>query len=160
MFCSLFPAFDARLRFTDFLFSLLSSDRRSSDEIDAHYCCGSTTRQTKQDVVVGDICVLEPGEIIPVDGIFLRGHNVRCDESGATGESDAVRKAPFEECWAEHEAFLAGEGEETKKDPFLISGSKVLEGVGAYVVVAVGERSFNGRIMMGALSFSLVGKVF
>lgn len=35
-------------------------------------------------------------------------------------------------------------------DCFIVSGSKVLEGVGSYVVVAVGTRSFNGRIMMGA----------
>ncbi|KAJ2741436.1 plasma membrane calcium [Coemansia sp. BCRC 34301] len=33
-------------------------------------------------------------------------------------------------------------------DPFLISGSRVLEGVGRCVVVAVGEKSFNGRIIM------------
>ena len=108
----------------------------------------------RQDVVVGDICLVEPGEILPVDGLFLRGHNVRCDESAATGESDALRKAAFEICWAEHNAILEARarGEnpgELKKDPFLISGSKVMEGVGAYVVVAVGERSFNGRIMMG-----------
>jgi P-type Ca2+ transporter type 2C len=34
-------------------------------------------------------------------------------------------------------------------DCFMVSGSKVLEGVGRYVVVAVGTKSFNGRIMMG-----------
>ena len=50
-----------------------------------------------QEVAVGDIALLEPGEIIPVDGIFISGHNVRCDESGATGESDAVKKVPFEQ---------------------------------------------------------------
>ncbi|KAJ2642670.1 plasma membrane calcium, partial [Coemansia sp. RSA 1694] len=33
-------------------------------------------------------------------------------------------------------------------DPFLISGSRVLEGVGRCVIVAVGEKSFNGRIIM------------
>jgi Ca2+-transporting ATPase len=107
-----------------------------------------------QDVVVGDICLFEPGEILPVDGLFLRGHNVRCNESAATGESDTVRKASFEECWAEHSAILEARsrGEdagELKRDPFLISGSKVMEGVGAYVVIAVGERSSHGRIMMG-----------
>lgn len=73
---------------------------------------------------------------------------------GATGESDAIRKAPFEECWAEHlaSADAVERGEKAgnvKKDPFVISGSKIMEGVGAYVVVAVGERSFHGRIMMG-----------
>ena len=51
-----------------------------------------------QEVVVGDIALLEPGEIIPCDGVFLSGHNVKCDESGATGESDAIKKLSFEEC--------------------------------------------------------------
>ena len=50
------------------------------------------------EVVVGDIAILEPGEIVPCDGIFLSGHNVKCDESGATGESDAIRKVSYEEC--------------------------------------------------------------
>ena len=33
----------------------------------------------------------------------------------------------------------------------MVSGSKVREGVGSYVVVAIGTKSFNGRIMMGQL---------
>ncbi|GAA5899368.1 hypothetical protein JCM5296_002277 [Sporobolomyces johnsonii] len=90
-------------------------------------------------VVVGDILFLEPGEIVPVDGLFLSGHNVRCDESGATGESDAVRKLPYEELRED------GGG---KADCFMISGSKVLEGVGKYVVTSVGSNSFHGKIMM------------
>lgn len=64
---------------------------------------------------------------------------MRCDESGATGESDAIRKVPYEDCL----------GEASKKDCFIVSGSKVIEGVGVYVVIAVGTKSFNGRIMMG-----------
>ncbi|WVQ83119.1 calcium-translocating P-type ATPase, PMCA-type [Cryptococcus sp. DSM 104549] len=99
-----------------------------------------------RDVVVGDICLLEPGEIVPVDGVFLRGHNVRCDESGATGESDAIRKFSYDECIAERDSL--GPDQKRKKDCFLISGAKVLEGVGEYVVIAVGPKSFNGRIMM------------
>lgn len=99
------------------------------------------------DVLVGDILFLEPGEIIPVDGVFLSGHNIRCDESGATGESDAVRKASLEE--------IQEGGESMKKvDCFLISGSKVLEGVGRYVVTCVGRNSFHGRIMMCKFSHS------
>jgi magnesium-transporting ATPase (P-type) len=41
-------------------------------------------------------------------------------------------------------------------DCFVVSGSKVLEGVGSYVVVAVGTKSFNGRIMMGMWSLSMI----
>ncbi|KAH8113119.1 hypothetical protein DFH11DRAFT_1728039 [Phellopilus nigrolimitatus] len=35
-------------------------------------------------------------------------------------------------------------------DCFVVSGSKVLEGAGSYVVIAVGIKSFNGRIMMAS----------
>ena len=102
-----------------------------------------------KDVVVGDVALVEPGEIVPCDGIFLSGHNVKCDESGATGESDAIRKVSYDECVKIHSEEGAGGGEK-HTDCFMISGSKVLEGYGSYVVIAVGTRSFHGRIMMGA----------
>ncbi|KAI8382260.1 PMCA-type calcium-translocating P-type ATPase [Blakeslea trispora] len=83
------------------------------------------------DLNVGDVLMLEPGDIIPVDGLFIKGHNLACDESSATGESDTMKKKP------------QGEG-----DCFILSGSKVLEGVGRAVVLAVGEHSFFGKTMM------------
>lgn len=106
------------------------------------------------DIVVGDIAILEPGEIVPVDGVFLRGHAVKCDESGATGESDAIKKVSYDECVAEREAAAGTHRTQEqiekgfKNDCFLVSGGKVLEGVGEYVVIAVGPNSFNGRTMM------------
>ena len=113
--------------------------------------------------MVGDIALLEPGEIVPCDGIFLNGHNVKCDESGATGESDAIKKLSYDQCIQLRNKALGdrapsndpekGDGlEGLHTDCFVISGSKVLEGVGRYVVVAVGQKSFNGRIMMGMLT--------
>ncbi|KAN0060767.1 plasma membrane calcium [Thecaphora frezii] len=100
------------------------------------------------DVVVGDILQLEPGEIIPCDGVFLRGHNVKCDESGATGESDMIRKVTYDECLADLDAAREFGEKPKNRDCFLISGSKVLEGVGEYVVIAVGPTSFNGKLML------------
>jgi Ca2+-transporting ATPase len=47
-----------------------------------------------RNVVVGDIVLFEPGEVILRDGVFLSGHNVRCDRSGATGESGAIKELP------------------------------------------------------------------
>ena len=103
-----------------------------------------------KEVVVGDIALVEPGEIVPCDGVFLSGHNVKCDESGATGESDAIKKVSYEDCLKGVVEEGAVGGHPLKHtDCFLISGSKVLEGYGSYVVIAVGTRSFNGRIMMG-----------
>ncbi|KAG5651154.1 hypothetical protein H0H81_009669 [Sphagnurus paluster] len=102
-----------------------------------------------KEVVVGDIALLEPGEIVPCDGVFLSGHNVRCDESAATGESDAIRKLSYEECiQLSHQHPDGNKHMPAHTDCFVVSGSKVLEGVGRYVVVAVGTKSFNGRIMM------------
>ena len=112
-----------------------------------------------KDLLVGDVALLEPGEIVPCDGIFISGHNVKCDESGATGESDAIKKVNYDECinlrdqtrreGADVHAFDAPNAH---TDCFIISGSKVLEGYGKYVVIAVGQKSFNGRIMMGMFS--------
>lgn len=92
---------------------------------------------------------MEPGEIVPCDGIFLSGHNIKCDESGATGESDAIKKVSYAEYMNLHKT-----GDAAHTDCFVLSGSKVLEGVGKYVVVAVGTKSFNGRIMMGTFPIS------
>jgi magnesium-transporting ATPase (P-type) len=109
-----------------------------------------------KDLLVGDIALLEPGEIVPCDGVFISGHNVRCDESGATGESDAIKKVAYDDCIALRE-LTRREGTDVhgfgvanaRTDCFMVSGSKVLEGYGKYVVIAVGQKSFNGRIMMG-----------
>jgi len=124
-------------------------------------------------VVLGDVVLFEPGEIVPCDGIFLSGHNVRCDESGATGKSDAFEKLSYRECIALGERRLAefdpdsapDDGESTggsrmntdpvsldllgRTDCFVVSGSEVIKGIGSYLVIAVGPKTFNGRIMMG-----------
>ena len=99
-------------------------------------------------MVVGDVAILDPGEVVPSDGVFLYGYNVRCDESSITGESDVIKKVPYEECRvAKATGHLPAHA-----DCFVISGSKVVEGVGKYLIIAVGELSCNGRIMMGVSS--------
>ena len=91
----------------------------------------STTKVIdSKEVVVGDIIELEPGNLVVVDGVFISGYDLKCDESAATGESDLISKSPL-------------------KDMFLISGSKVAEGVGKYLVTNVGINSFHGKSMMG-----------
>jgi Ca2+-transporting ATPase len=47
-----------------------------------------------RNVVVGDIVLFESGEVIPCDDVFLSGHNVRYDGSGATGQLDAIKLPP------------------------------------------------------------------
>lgn len=86
------------------------------------------------DVLAGDIIHLEPGDVIPVDGIFVDGSDVKCDESSATGESDAIRKTPGA---AVMRALQSGSSAKNL-DPFVISGAKVLEGVGTFMVSTAG----------------------
>jgi Ca2+-transporting ATPase len=74
-------------------------------------------------VLVGDVLYLEPGDLVPVDGIFIDGHNVKCDESSATGESDALKKTSGAKMFDEADPKMAKEF-----DPFIISGSRVIQG--------------------------------
>ncbi|KAG0228406.1 hypothetical protein B0O80DRAFT_384299 [Mortierella sp. GBAus27b] len=123
---------------------------------------GETVLISVYDILVGEVVHLEPGDVVAADGIFLGGHNLKCDESALNGEADAIKKVTFEEykkleqaeAAAYHEARQAGEVVAQQShglhgvDPFIISGSKVLEGVGVYVVTNVGQSSFHGRTMM------------
>ncbi|KAK1782143.1 hypothetical protein QBC45DRAFT_6482 [Copromyces sp. CBS 386.78] len=103
------------------------------------------------DVMVGDVMHLFAGDLIPVDGIFINGHGVKCDESSATGESDLLKKTSADEVFAALKDIADGKTPREdihKLDPFIISGSKVNEGTGTFLVTAVGVYSSYGQISM------------
>ena len=105
---------------------------------------GKSQEISVYDVLVGDVMHLEPGDLIPVDGVFIDGHNVRCDESSATGESDILRKTPADDVYGaieNHEPLR-------KMDPFILSGAKMSEGVGVFLVTSVGVNSSYGKTLM------------
>lgn len=105
---------------------------------------GKTVEISIHDVLVGDVMHLEPGDLVPVDGVFITGHNVKCDESSATGESDILRKTPGSDVYQAIERH-----ENLKKiDPLILSGAKVSEGVGTFLVTAVGVNSIYGKTLM------------
>ena len=105
---------------------------------------GKSREISVHDILVGDVMHLEPGDMIPVDGVFISGHNLKCDESSATGESDLLRKQSGDEVYAAIESHrnLA------KMDCFIISGAKVSEGIGTFLVTAVGVHSSYGKTMI------------
>lgn len=105
---------------------------------------GKSQEISVYDILVGDVVHLEPGDLIPVDGICIDGHNLRCDESSATGESDIIRKMPADEVYQSIQ-----ENRATRKlDPFILSGGKVSEGVGTFLVTSTGVNSSYGKILM------------
>ncbi|KAI7795092.1 plasma membrane calcium-transporting ATPase 4 isoform X1 [Triplophysa rosa] len=84
------------------------------------------------EIVVGDIAQIKYGDLLPADGVFIQGNDLKIDESSLTGECDQVRKS-------------------VEKDPMLLSGTHVMEGSGKMVVSAVGLNSQTGII------FTLLG---
>ncbi|KAL1414671.1 hypothetical protein MTO96_000794 [Rhipicephalus appendiculatus] len=80
------------------------------------------------EIVVGDICQVKYGDLLPADGIVIQSNDLKIDESTLTGESDHVKK-----------------GEHT--DPMLFSGTHVMEGSGKVLVSAVGVNSQAGIIL-------------
>ncbi|KAL3481353.1 hypothetical protein BJX99DRAFT_163836 [Aspergillus californicus] len=106
---------------------------------------GKSVRISVHDILVGDVLHLEPGDLVPVDAIYIDGHNVKCDESSATGESDQLKKTAAEQVLRLLEQ---GHTKQQDMDPFIISGSKVLEGVGTCLVTSVGVNSSYGKILM------------
>ena len=105
---------------------------------------GKTQEVNIHEIYAGEVLLVEPGDILPVDGIFISGHGVKCDESSATGESDIMKKTPADEVYRAMES-----NENLKKmDPFMISGGKVTEGYGRMLVTAVGVNSSMGKTML------------
>lgn len=85
------------------------------------------------DILVGDLLYINIGDIVPVDGILIKD-SCTMDESAITGESDKLVKT----CDLEKM--------NNKTNPFVISGTQVIDGSGLMLVTAVGCNSSSGRI--------------
>ena len=104
------------------------------------------------DLVVGDILNLQTGDIIAADLVLLEGE-LECDELALTGESETVKKRPAKNCLKMYQEHLPTDEDlgSTKikfRDPMLISGAKVISGLGNALVTAVGPNLVHGRTMM------------
>lgn len=82
-------------------------------------------------LVVGDILHLAIGDIAPADGLLIKDC-VTMDESAMTGESELAKKISDEKQMT------------AKTNPFIISGTQVMDGSGLMVVLAVGVNKVSG----------------
>jgi Ca2+-transporting ATPase len=105
---------------------------------------GKTIELSVFDILAGDVVHLEPGDLVPVDGILIEGFNVKCDESQATGESDIIRKQAAEVVYDA----IENRDNLKKMDPFIQSGARIMEGVGTYMATSVGIYSSYGKTLM------------
>jgi Cu+-exporting ATPase len=82
-----------------------------------------------EDVQVGDVMVIRPGEKVPTDGLIVEGDSA-IDESMATGESMPVNKHPGDEvigATVNQEGLLKAEATRVGKDTFLAQVIKLVE---------------------------------
>ena len=119
-------------------------NKKKEDRVVKVIRSGRSQEMSVYDLLVGDVMHLEPGDLIPVDGVLVDGDGVRCDESSATGESDIIKKTPAEMVYRAIEEHR----DVRKLDPFILSGAKVNEGIGTFVVTAVGVNSTHGKTLI------------
>ncbi|KAI3749431.1 hypothetical protein L2E82_20043 [Cichorium intybus] len=85
------------------------------------------------DIVVGDVVILNIGDQVPADGLFIDGHSTLIDESSMTGESEPIHA-------------------DSLQNPFLFSGSKVVDGNCRMLVLSVGMNTTWGKMMSSITS--------
>jgi len=96
---------------------------------------GRDMQITVDQLVVGDILSISQGDQIPADCILLNSTKMLADESALTGESKQFNKTP-----------LVDVNSSEIVDPFLKSGSMIVEGNGEGVIIAVGTNTEMGRL--------------
>lgn len=78
-------------------------------------------------LVVGDVCCIKYGDLVPADGAIITASDLKIDEASLTGETDLIKK--------------------NEDNMTIFSGTHVMEGSGQILVTAVGLNSQNGIIM-------------
>jgi Ca2+-transporting ATPase len=90
-----------------------------------------------EEVVVGDLILLEAGDEVPADGRLTKGAELQIDQSLMTGESEPVAKAvrPDDD---------PADGPD--QPGCLYRGTQVVDGIGEMVVANVGDDTMLGQI--------------
>ena len=99
---------------------------------------GKVTTVESEQLVVGDILVLESGDAISADARLIEASQLRVEESVLTGESEAVEKDA---------AFVAKEDESLGDQLNMVfKGCTVAAGRGKAIVTAIGMATEMGKI--------------
>ena len=102
--------------------------KQVSGDVESSRMSFMTMQIPVSEIVAGDILLIANGDIIPADGYLISFSSLKLDESSLTGESEPVEK--------------------NEQDKYIISGSKVVDGMGKMIVLAVGISSQNGKLLM------------
>ncbi|MEO1089947.1 MAG: HAD-IC family P-type ATPase [Pseudomonadota bacterium] len=98
---------------------------------------GARVTVPADDLVPGDVVLLEAGDRVPADLRLLNARDLNIDESLLTGESEPTAKAP---------APVAADAALGDRSAMAHSGTLVVRGIGQGVVTATGAATELGRI--------------
>ena len=101
---------------------------------------GEPIDMVSDDILVGDVIHIMVGDIMPADLLLIEGNGIKMDESSLTGESDTMKKEPYQKCCD----ILNSKNK--PPSPLILSGTNLVEGTGVAVVLAVGDHSQKGII--------------
>ena len=91
----------------------------------------------RRNVVVGDVVLIETGDEVPADGTLLISSDLQIDESSLTGEQLTTKHANDNE---------RGKGDEAYPKNMVLRSTMVMNGMGEYVVTAVGDSTEIGHV--------------
>ncbi|MFA6097984.1 MAG: cation-translocating P-type ATPase [Patescibacteria group bacterium] len=100
---------------------------------------GQQVRISGREVVRGDIYIISEGDRVPADGSVISSNNLLIDESLLTGESLPVRKSEWD-----RKAIAKQPGGDDQ--PFVYSGTMVVQGTGVVLTTAIGIKTEMGKI--------------
>ena len=121
------------------------------DRTSIHYCNvmrdGKVTRINSNDIVVGDLIIIQSGEGIYADGFLVDGR-VKVDNSVLNGESEDCKKT----AWTDEENApikMGGKRVANSNDYVdahsLFAGTTITDGEGKMIVTNVGVNTVNGQ---------------
>lgn len=98
---------------------------------------GTPTEIEVEDVVPGDILILNSGDILPADGRFISTNDLTVNEAVLTGESFPVEKEVGN---------LEGDVPLAKRSNSGYMGSNVVSGTGKMIITATGRNTYFGGV--------------
>ncbi|WP_349674676.1 cation-transporting P-type ATPase [Lacrimispora sp.] len=99
---------------------------------------GEEQKILAEDLIIGDIILLEEGDKISADARLIESSDLQVDQSTLTGESNPVRKIK--------DAVLKDDLTKAETPNLIFAGTNVAEGNGKAVVMEIGMRTEFGKI--------------
>ncbi len=99
---------------------------------------GKEQKILAEDLIIGDIMLLEEGDKISADARLIETSDLQVDQSTLTGESNPVRKIK--------DAVLSDDLTRAETPNLVFAGTSVSEGNGKAIVVEIGMRTEFGKI--------------